>query len=411
MMIQRTMNSARARQNKWPRIVIVFLSLFILAESGTSEAGKVVPKYILFLTADGFRTDYIEWYGPTNLQRLIAEGVRVTHAKNVFPTVTTPNMTSLVTGAYPRTTGIACNTQYVKEEDRIVKNPRGNKAETIAETLQKAGWKTAGVNHFMLAGRGTDSYVAPGYDDSEKTTDAVLAALKKGARFVGAIYGATDHAGHGHGPRSEEVKQAVMQIDHAIGRLLAGLKEQGILDQTLITFNSDHGMSAFEKQQVSPEPIQALRAAGFQVASSEAELKDETDIVMIDAGVRLVYFREHMSDEAKQDAVKVLAGIRGAEILDRTRLDALGCHYNRSGDLILSPLPGYTMSRAGSTGGLHGRFPERNPILLFYGPGFKRGATVEAAQTIDVVPTLLRAVHVPPAVTVDGKVIADALEK
>ena len=82
------------------------------------------PKYILFLTADGFRSDYLEWYHPTNLLQLIAEGVRVKHATNVFPTVTAPNMASLVTGSYPRTTGIACNSQYVRELDRIVNSPR-----------------------------------------------------------------------------------------------------------------------------------------------------------------------------------------------------------------------------------------------------------------------------------------------
>src|SRR5262245_34900514 len=95
--------------------------LLILAAKGITaeisrEQSDPAKKYILFLTSDGFRTDYIEWYNPPNLKRLIAEGVRVMHAKNVLPTVTTPNMTSLVTGAYPRTTGIACNSQYQKEE-------------------------------------------------------------------------------------------------------------------------------------------------------------------------------------------------------------------------------------------------------------------------------------------------------
>jgi len=88
---------------------------------GSSGSAKAAPTHILFLAADGFRTDYVEWYNPPTLKKLISEGVRVTHAKNVFPTVTTPNMASLVTGAYPRTTGIACNTQYVKEQGKIVR--------------------------------------------------------------------------------------------------------------------------------------------------------------------------------------------------------------------------------------------------------------------------------------------------
>lgn len=98
------------------------------------------------------------------------------------------------------------------------------------------------------------------------------------------------------------------------------------------------------------------------------------------------------------------------EILDRKRLDALGCHDNRSGDLIVSPLPGYTISGAGDKGGIHGRFAEQNPILFFWGKGFISG-TVIAAKTIDIVPTLLQLVNVPPAATVDGKVIRDAVTR
>ena len=121
-----------------------FLILCFAALLATSPAAE--PKYILFLTADGFRTDYVEWHNPPHIKQLIAEGVRVIDVKNVFPTVTTPNMTSLVTGAFPRTTGIACNAQYVKEQDKIVRSPRTNAAETIAETLQHASWPTTGIS-------------------------------------------------------------------------------------------------------------------------------------------------------------------------------------------------------------------------------------------------------------------------
>jgi len=375
------------------------------------SSDSATPKHILFITADGFRTDYVEWYNPPHIKKLIAEGVRVTHVKNVFPTVTTPNMTSIVTGSYPRTTGIACNTQYVKEEDRIVSGPRNNQAETIAETLQKAGWKTAVVNHFMLQNRGASFYKEAGYDDTEKTTAAVLEFLQqKDIRFVAVIYGATDHQGHQHGPHSDEVKNAVMAIDRGVGQLVDELKKQGTYDQTLITFNADHGMSGYEEKQASIEPALALQQAGFRVATSQKELKEDTQIIVLSWGVRLVYFRKELSNEAMAKARKALDSIQGVEILDRKALDALGCHDNRSGDLIVSPLPGYTMSGAGKKGGQHGRFAEQNPILFFHGSGFIQG-TVDKVQTIDIVPTLLHLVNITPAATVDGKFITEALQK
>ena len=76
----------------------------------------------------------------------------------------------------------------------------------------------------------------------------------------------------------------------------------------------------------------------------------------------------------------------------------------------MSPRPGYTISNAGGSGGLHGRFAEQNPILFFRGPGIKSGATVETAQTIDIVPTLLRIVNIVPARTVDGQAVTGALK-
>ncbi len=395
-------------RSKFRNASVVCFILSILF-SGTPANAARAPKYILFLTADGFRTDYIEWYHPTNLEKLIAEGVRVTHARPIFPTVTTPNMTSLVTGSYPRTTGVACNSEYLKEEDRIIQSPRDNQAETIAETLHKAGWKTGAVNHFMLEHRGVDFYETAGYDNAEKTTDAILGQLDKQARFIGAIYGAADHAGHQAGPRSEQVKEAVLSIDKAVGRLLSELKLKGIYEQTLITFNADHGMSSFEDKAVSAVPAEALKRAGFRVATSQKQLTSDTQVVVLAAGVHLVYFRK-VTDEERAKATKVLSEIEGAEVLGRKELDALGCHNNRSGDLIVSPLPGYTITGSGKTGGLHGRFAEENPILLLCGRGFIHGK-VEKAQTIDIAPTLLYLVKVPPAKTVDGHVIKQAIAK
>jgi predicted AlkP superfamily pyrophosphatase or phosphodiesterase len=370
---------------------------------------KVEPKYILFLTADGFRSDYIEWYNPPNLKQLMSDGTRVMHATNVFPTLTAPNMCSLVTGAYPRTTRIAANSQYVKELDKIVSRPRDNQAETIAETLHKAGWQTAAVNQFMLENRGTDSYVSVGYDDSKATTAAILDLFKnKQPRFIGAIYGATDHAGHNHGPRSDEVKKAVLEIDEAVGDLIKGLKELGIYDEMLIVFSADHGMSEYAAKGPAMDVAPTLKKAGFRVATSQEQMSADTQIVVIANGVRVVYFRK-LDDADKARARKALSAIEGAEVLDRQRLDALGCHNNRSGDLIVSPLPGYVMSGVGKTGGLHGQFTERNPVLFFRGPGIKKETIVHSAQNIDVVPTLLSCVGVTPAKTVEGKVIVDAL--
>jgi len=48
---------------------------------------------------------------------------------------------------------------------------------------------------------------------------------------------------HAYAPDSPEVEDAMLTIDHEIGRLIEKLKDMGRLDDTLIVLASDHGMS------------------------------------------------------------------------------------------------------------------------------------------------------------------------
>ena len=54
-----------------------------------------------------------------------------------------------------------------------------------------------------------------------------------------------DHAGHGFGPRSDEVKTALGEIDTVIGVLIDNLKDVGLWESTNLVVVSDHGYSGF----------------------------------------------------------------------------------------------------------------------------------------------------------------------
>lgn len=384
------------------------------AASASGASGDI--EYILFITSDGFVSEYVEWYSPPNILELIAEGTRVLDAQPVFPTNTTPNMASLLTGAYPKTTRVANNNQYDRELDRIVGGARPQ-IKTIGHMLQEAGWTTAAISHFVLETRGVEddlyfylpTYVLDTDAPKELANQTVELIMEDRARFIAVNFGMTDTVGHRYGPHSEEIREMVLAVDAAIGEILAALEEKGIREKTLITVNSDHGMSEHADKQASMEPAEALRQAGFNVATNQGELEEDTEIVVLAGGVRLVYFRQEFSEERMAVAMEALEAIEGAKVMGRERLDELHCHPELSGDLIIHPLPGYTLSHAGAPGGLHGRFTEADPVLLFHGPGIRRGATVERANTVDIVPTLLHLVGVPAAETVDGSVILEAL--
>jgi predicted AlkP superfamily pyrophosphatase or phosphodiesterase len=362
--------------------------------------------YAIFITSDGFRPDYIEMYNPPNLMKLIQEGVRVKDAVDVFPWTTTANMTSLVTGSYPATTGIGNNSQYEKETDKIVGGPRDNKAETIGETLQKAKIPTAVVNHFMLQNRGADKYISNGTAD-----DVVKLIQEKKWPFIAYYYSKTDSIGHEYGPYSKEMKQTVLDIDAQVGKIVAALKKAKIYDKTLIVFSSDHGMSAFETKQASIEPADALEKAGFKVATNQREIKDDTQLIVYAAGSRFIYLRKELTPEQLTLFKSTLNNIEGAELWDTAKIRDEYHAGPHSGDYAVVPLPGYAMSNANSKGGLHGRPTEKNTIMILRGPGIKKGAIVAHAENVDLVPTIEYFLKVAPAKTVDGMVIKDAFIK
>jgi hypothetical protein len=86
-------------------------------------------------------------------------------------------------------------------------------------------------------------------------------------------------------------------------------------------------------------------------------------------------------------------------------------HHKRSGDLMLSYLPEYVedygQGRGVSYGSLY-NYDVRVP-LCFYGPQFAAGVFESPVQTVDVAPTLARAMGVPPPSSSNGRVLGEAL--
>ena len=77
---------------------------------------------LLLVGIDGVKPSYLEegFADTPNLDRLIDDGVWAESLKPVFPTVTFPNLYSIVTGLYPENHGIVANTVYDPERDEML---------------------------------------------------------------------------------------------------------------------------------------------------------------------------------------------------------------------------------------------------------------------------------------------------
>jgi len=81
------------------------------------------------------------------------------------------------------------------------------------------------------------------------------------------------------------------------------------------------------------------------------------------------------------------------------------------GDMVLLAAPDYEPWNEGQKG-LHGNlsYDQMKVPILFYGPAFKNGVKIECARTVDIFPTMLKALERPIPEKIDGKLIEGALK-
>jgi predicted AlkP superfamily pyrophosphatase or phosphodiesterase len=137
------------------------------------------------------------------------------------------------------------------------KNQRWWGGEPVWITAMRQGQRTASMfwPGSEVIGR-QPTYWRP-FDDAvpnDQRVNQVLEWLALSAdqrpSFVTLYFSEVDHAGHDHGPESQQVMDAAAQVDAAIGQLVAGITRSGLLERTTIVVVSDHGMSALSETRV-----------------------------------------------------------------------------------------------------------------------------------------------------------------
>lgn len=252
--------------------------------------GTDAPRNLILISVDTLRADYLGVYGhpwiqTPNIDALAGEGVRFTGLVSPVPT-TLASHTSMMTGLYPHRHGVPSNDHKVSESNVM-----------LAEVLRDAGFRTGGfVGGYPL---GPQTRFQQGFEDyrllagktwaqksGQEVTDAALAWLRRDEprRFFlfvhywdvhwpygapepwGTMYGDGDlELGEGSkddvdaarralrsnapdaAQRSESLKRlyagGVSFVDAQVGRLLAGLRERGLLDHSVVVLTADHGES------------------------------------------------------------------------------------------------------------------------------------------------------------------------
>jgi predicted AlkP superfamily pyrophosphatase or phosphodiesterase len=247
--------------------------------------------------------------------------------------------------------------------------------------------------------------------------------------FLGVSFSSPDLVGHSFGPHSQEVQDMYANLDQSIGALLNQLDKTVGAGEYVIGLSADHGVTDIPEQLKK-----AGRDAGRINASAilnAGEAKAEAEIGLGKYLARMngndVYFEPGAWDRVKRKpkALKAIVtamakqpGVARVFTSDeiahaaastdpQLRAAALSYVPRRSGDLIVSPKPGWMFSTGGTTHGSATPDDQRVPILL-YGKGIKPGKYDAAVSPADVAPTLadLAGVALPNA---EGHALKDAL--
>ena len=382
------------------------------------------------------------------LRALRAGGAFARGVETVFPSVTYPAHTTLVTGVAPNAHGITSN----RPVDPLAKNQLGWfwYAEDIAvptlwSAVEAANKQAAVVAWPVTVGADVafrvPEYWRAGTAEDQKllralSTPGLLAAVERtypdlwsqltppdvhdAAQFAIARYllahadptlllvhvWQTDDAQHAHGPRSPEALAAIEAVDHQLGALVAQLRESPAWERTLLVVVSDHGFAPSEHEI----QLDVLFAEHGLLTATEARAHS-----VANGGSAYVY----AGDSAARERALAIVGELGARasILEPSAIAALGGDPAAAFAVVAAPGFGFGTRRTGPAivatpgRGNHGWTPSdaaMDASFLAYGPRVQP-RDLGTIRLVDVAPTLARWLGVAlPTATGDALDLAGA---
>ena len=382
-----------------------------------SKAAQQKP-YLILISLDGFRWDYVEKYQPPHLTSFIKSGVKAESLVPSFPTETFPNHYTIATGLYPDNHGIVGNifydyeqdTLYNKRNSTLVQDGRFYGGSPIWLEANKADMVTA--SYFFVGTEADIQGVHPTYyykfDNNvanEERVDQTLRWLQQDdetrPHLITQYFGDIDRVGHMIGTsKEEELKEAIFALDKNLGDLFEGVAETGLPVNIMIV--SDHGMT---DQLVS------------NIIPFESFENEDLFTTINSATCASIHPHEHVSADS------VLQYLRQKEnhFTAYKTEDTPGFEYNPQsenwGPIQVVADYGYCFwsqrqksffaNKGVTTFGIHGhdsKHKEMHGIFYASGPAFKDNYTTPSFKNIHVYPLMCEVLGLNIPTEIDGNI-------
>lgn len=379
---------------------------------GINAEAHLDAPYVVLVSLDGFRHDYLDIHPAPALRRMAEEGVRAESLIPVFPTKTFASHYTIATGLYAENHGLVGNRFWDPERGEMyalgdrgaVEDGTWYRGEPIWVTAERQGMVSAA---FFFVGTEADvggrhptywKRYQHDYPIAERV-DTVLSWLamppETRPHLVTLYFADLDDAGHAHAPEAPGVGEAVARVDEQIGRLMDGIAALPHGDRVYLVVVSDHGMLRFEAARAQAVDTSLFRGVRMVEGGPYASL-------WVDEGgpERLPRLRDSLQAVLPEADV----WLRG-EIPERF-------HYSadpRIGDIVILARAGTTVvtpdrlpKRDGYTHGWDNLTPEMGGIFLARGPGITPGQRIPSFEAVHVYPLLAHLLGLEPA-PVDGR--------
>ena len=404
-------------------------------------------KHVVLISIDGFAAYHLlnEDLELPNIRGLIKQGVWYSASETVFPSVTHPSHTTILTGVSPRRHGVLSNgmtNRDTGENFHPTNKPRTEivKVPTLFDAAKKMGLKTAGFYwpetkddpsvDFNIAGARTPdgridvSATKPQvlkelrdagvpidlYFDWRKTelagagdvvlTNAAAYVIKAHRPNLLAIHLlVTDHTQHKYGPHHYKSQWALSRADYCVGLLREAVASAGLSDETVFVVTADHGFhSVFYQLNVRPAFAEAglldkvwLRGGGWTIAVTEKDKFDSArDQPVLERTLSKLLEHENIARIIRPEDFHSLGQPRYEE-----DPHALG-QYLIIPDIdthLVANDSSSSMERRPKASPSHGhgylpQHPRMYTSLVLAGPGVKTGVTLPKARNLDIAPTI-----------------------
>ena len=427
-------------------LVALILPIYFRAQ-GAPSSRPAEKRHALLISVDGLGASLYDRLAAkihiSNLPRLRREGSYAEGVVGVYPTVTYPSHTAIVTGRMPAEHGIYSNLSSREPG----KNPEdwfwftnAIKVPTLWDEARAHHMTTGAVFWPVTAGAPIDwdvpeiwdpqkplvvdpIYVAkyatpgllfealleigpprPGQElDVTRTRLATFILKKHKPNLLLVHLVDLDEEEHQFGPDSPQAAATLEKIDGHIGELLAADQAAGLADSTDVFIVSDHGFLPVEAE-IKPNVL--FVKAGLLTADEKGNVTGGRIDTVANGGSFFIYWPESEDLRSKvNEALKPLRdqGVLWA-VLERAALKELAAEP--AAQMALEAPTGYAFSSGAagdllakeeSTTGTHGYLPFRRELessFIAWGPDIRSGVDLHTIRMTEIAPTILKALGI-----------------